>query len=296
LTASEDLIKYEFDELKRNLWAALCLEKLTSNRLLIDPEAIKSVCEYIHILRYENKFLGSSTDNFGDQFVEWNEDQKTFDSHKPHWMKIFEHSRYNGRSDKNPISYKNHASKFEELYDEPDPELPRKSPILFKPKSEKRDSTRSGNSFAYKKGAPKSIPEMIPDNSTTYRKNMTRIRTNDSPSPFSDNGRLVTLPTPGGSLDKIDFTDRIMSTDRSNLHTPIKPLDKDQLNIEYVTLQTQKKTVFNKLTKFIVNGIEKVPVDESILFLRDTAMNNTKNGEEFTHRDEFLLHDNSESV
>ena len=68
--ASEDLIEYEFDELKRNLWAALCLEKLASDRLLTHPDAIKSVCEYIHILRYENKFLGSSTDNFGGELVD----------------------------------------------------------------------------------------------------------------------------------------------------------------------------------------------------------------------------------
>jgi hypothetical protein len=137
---------------------------------------------------------------------------------------------------------------------------------------------------------------MIPDNSTTYKKNLTLVRASDSPSPFSDNGRLLTLPTPGGSLDRIDLNDRIKSSERSNLPAPIKPLDKDQLNIEYVTLQTQKKTVFNKLTKFIVYGIQEVPVDVSILFLRDAAINAANKNDQFADRDEFLLHDGSESV
>ena len=214
-------------------------------------------------------------------------------------MKIFEDSRNSGKAIKNPISYKKHGGQFDKPYDEPVPDepvpdSPSRRKVLFKSSSKKREISSIGNDFANKEGSMNFMQLNLPVNSMTPMKNLTLLR--DVDSPWSENERLMTTPTPKKNNTRVDLTEKIMEGTISNFPEPIKPLNNDQLNIEYVTLQTHKKTVFNKLTMVIVNGIQEIPVDASILFLRDAAKNSADNEQELAERDEFLEHDGTESV
>ena len=242
-------------------------------------------------------------------------------------MKIFEDSRNSGKAIKNPISYKKHGGQFDKPYDEPVPDepvpdSPSRRKVLFKSSSKKREISSIGNDFANKEGSMNFMQLNLPVNSMTPVKNLTIMRDMYSPARWSRYERLMTTPNPEKNNTRVDLTDarwsgyeslmttptrkknntrtdltvKIIEGTISNVPAPIKPLNKDQLNFEYVTLQTHKKTVFNKLTKFIVNGIQEVPVDASIFFLRDAEKNAADNEQELAERDEFLEHDGTESV